>query len=343
MSSADIERRAENVRAEIANTADSIRSRLTPGPLVDEAINYVRYSDGALSLDNLRRQARDNPMALAVIGAGLAWLILGNSHASRTSSREEADYYPQSGGTVGDYPAPPLDPAEESMGAGEFGYADETQFSGSPTERLEESQYPGSGEQRETDRTSSRASSAADAVSRTAERARSSAEALGAGARETWGEAARTISDVGRGARSAGSRVSGHFAHAAQDLRNRSGHAADRARQSFSDLLDREPLIIGALSLAVGAAIGAMLPRTRMENEYLGAVSDQAKRSASEMAKKGMDEAKDVAKKGFAAAKSAMREEHLLPEKDEKPLAEKVERVAKSASETVEGEARKKL
>ena len=39
-----------------------------------------------------------------------------------------------------------------------------------------------------------------------------------------------------------------------------------KARQSATDLFESEPLVIAALGLAVGTAIGAMLPRTSLED-----------------------------------------------------------------------------
>ena len=45
-------------------------------------------------------------------------------------------------------------------------------------------------------------------------------------------------------------------------------------RDSAGDLFERQPLVIGALAFAVGAAIAALLPKTRTEDNYLGARRD---------------------------------------------------------------------
>jgi hypothetical protein len=41
-----------------------------------------------------------------------------------------------------------------------------------------------------------------------------------------------------------------------------------------ADYYDRQPLVFGALALALGAAIGSAIPRTRTEDAYLGGASD---------------------------------------------------------------------
>jgi len=51
---------------------------------------------------------------------------------------------------------------------------------------------------------------------------------------------------------------------------------AKRAREGFNALLEEQPLILGALGIALGAAIGAALPRTEQEDRLMGKVRDNA-------------------------------------------------------------------
>ena len=73
-----------------------------PGKMVDEFMAYMKNSDGTLALDNLRRQARENPMALAMIGSGFAWLMFGGGGGAASTARPDdayaadyADYSPR--------------------------------------------------------------------------------------------------------------------------------------------------------------------------------------------------------------------------------------------------------
>lgn len=75
---AELEREAEAARARLSETADQLKARMSPGQLMDEVLNQFRDGDGNQMLSNLRTQARDNPMALALVGSGLAWLMMGS-------------------------------------------------------------------------------------------------------------------------------------------------------------------------------------------------------------------------------------------------------------------------
>lgn len=81
--SEELEREAERVRAQIADTADELRARVSPGQIMDDMLNTIRDGGANEMLDNLKMQVRANPMAVAMIGGGLAWLILGKGSADR--------------------------------------------------------------------------------------------------------------------------------------------------------------------------------------------------------------------------------------------------------------------
>ena len=80
-SSAQLEREAERRRAELSATLDELRSRITPGQLVDQALDYARDGNVGAFVRNLGRDARDNPLPLALIGAGIAWLMVANGRS----------------------------------------------------------------------------------------------------------------------------------------------------------------------------------------------------------------------------------------------------------------------
>ncbi len=63
---------------------------------------------------------------------------------------------------------------------------------------------------------------------------------------------------------------------AQEDLERRAKHLASDAKGFHSD----RPLVTGALALAFGAALGALIPGTRKENELLGQKRDHLMREA---------------------------------------------------------------
>ncbi|WP_246674614.1 hypothetical protein [Mesorhizobium sp. B4-1-3] len=71
-------------------TADSIRDKMTPGQLFDEFTGLFRGGAGSDMLHNLKTQVRDNPLPLTVIGAGLAWLMLGSGTSATSAGTDGA-------------------------------------------------------------------------------------------------------------------------------------------------------------------------------------------------------------------------------------------------------------
>ncbi|MEZ5786023.1 MAG: DUF3618 domain-containing protein [Xanthobacteraceae bacterium] len=79
----DLQRQAENDRTRIAETLDALRSRMAPGQIVDEAIDYARNHGGAEFVRNLGGQVKANPLPVALIATAIGWLMFGRSPRSR--------------------------------------------------------------------------------------------------------------------------------------------------------------------------------------------------------------------------------------------------------------------
>ena len=77
-SSGQLEREAEHTRSQLAATLDELRSRISPGQLLDQGLDFARESNAGELARNLGRDARDNPLPLALIGTGIAWLMMTN-------------------------------------------------------------------------------------------------------------------------------------------------------------------------------------------------------------------------------------------------------------------------
>jgi Protein of unknown function (DUF3618) len=86
-----LEREAEEIRAQLAETLEELRTRMTPGRVVDQVIDYTRDSPAAEFLRNLRREVRENPMPLVLMGIGIVWLLLASNRTSRTTIASTAD------------------------------------------------------------------------------------------------------------------------------------------------------------------------------------------------------------------------------------------------------------
>jgi hypothetical protein len=53
--------------------------------------------------------------------------------------------------------------------------------------------------------------------------------------------------------------------------------AFKKARSSLADVLDRQPLVLGAVGLAIGAAVAGAFRTSDLENEWVGKLSDEVK------------------------------------------------------------------
>ncbi len=80
--SEQFEREAEETRWQLAGTFEELRDRMTPGRVVDQVVDYTRDGPAAEFLRNLKREVRENPMPLVLIGIGIAWLMVASSRPS---------------------------------------------------------------------------------------------------------------------------------------------------------------------------------------------------------------------------------------------------------------------
>jgi ElaB/YqjD/DUF883 family membrane-anchored ribosome-binding protein len=78
---ADIER----TRAHLNETLSAIEQKLTPSQLIDQGFDYLRHSGAREYVSNLGESAKQEPIPLALVGIGLAWLMLSNGRSPGTA------------------------------------------------------------------------------------------------------------------------------------------------------------------------------------------------------------------------------------------------------------------
>jgi hypothetical protein len=82
--------------------------------------------------------------------------------------------------------------------------------------------------------------------------------------------------------------------------------AAD-LRINFEDLLQDQPLVVGALGVALAAALGAMLPGTRQEDRLMGNTSDKVFDRGIEKATAKYDQARRKVKEKAKDVEAAVK------------------------------------
>jgi hypothetical protein len=160
------------------------------------------------------------------------------------------------------------------------------------------------------------------------ERVREAARSASNAVRDRGEEVADQVADAGK-------RFARAAADYADDLPDRASSLFEDARDNLGEMFRSQPLAIGAVGLAIGAAIAAALPTTETEAEYLGETSDFVKDKASELAGEGVERATEVGAKVAKAVADEARQQGLTTEGLEAAatdLSNKASRVAEAAA-----------
>lgn len=284
----EIEHDLDRTRAEVSSTIDAIQSKLTPGQMMDQAFAYARTSLPADFGANLGNTIRDNPVPVALMGVGIAWLMMSsqNSDGRARARREAAKKVRVVAGhdTAYDY---------------DYDYGFDDAYS---TRYSSDAQAEGSHEgtmRRAASAVSDKAGDLKERASETGLSVMDKASELG----HKISDSASSLTDRARNmtheARDRMQGKAGETRARVSELGHRSQEQYYRAKDNFGRLLDEQPLVLGVLGIAVGTLLGAALPSTRREDEMMGRKRDdlleKAKHTASEQAERLKESAKHVA------------------------------------------------
>lgn len=330
----NLEHKAEGHRARVDSSLDELRGRLSIGQIVDEVWGQLRHSQGGDVVKNVGRQVRDNPLALGLIGAGVAWLLSGEGVRAegRDLKRRFEDW----------------SDADDGGGRGHQGYRSARPESGDHVAGLRPrgttaTSNNNTSEPSLTDKAKSGAStltaSASDAAGRAGDAVSGAAESAADRARRAGESVSDAAASAGESARYYATEVGHYGRHGGRNLYAR----GQSLRRSFLDTLYEEPMIIGGVALAIGAAIGASLPSTRREDELLGPVRDDVRNAAYAYGEDVAERAGHVAEKAYEAASEEADRKGLKPQDDAsgETLAEKAGDVVKTAADEAKTEAKK--
>ena len=292
-----IESELDRTRSRLDGHLDELRGRLSPGQVVDELMVYFRGKEGAEFGRNLVDSMRGNPLPAAITGIGLTWLIAANpgaAKAARPSHANGADRL-----QIPQVPEGAYDPRWSGFGEGGGSAVSgrvrtaEQGVTRRPNEteaaydmRLDEARGQALGLARHPEEHET-------SFSQRVRNALSSAQQAGMDKVHGLGDtAAQMASSAGVAAQSAGG-------------------AIGQGGSSLARMLGESPITLGALGLAAGALLGALLPQSDREETALGGIAGQARGIARDLGQQAVDGGGHVAQavldKGQASA-----EEHGL-------------------------------
>jgi hypothetical protein len=283
-----IERDLNQTRSRLDNHLSQLQDRLSPGQVLDDLMGYFRGSEGANFGRNLLDNVRGNPMPAAITAIGLAWLMASKQSSSQPSSstaREDGVGRLRSQIYGGDDHAATMLRLQEAETAAPRGSeeADDTYSA-----RLDDARGQAIGLARHAQETT-----------------QSFGERISAALAAMQGAVANTaqgVSDqVGSAANAASSRTSGMGA-TAQDAAHGAiqsvGGALSRGSQTGGNVMTaiaESPVLLGALGLAAGAILGALVPQTEQEEAALGSLAGQARGTVTNVANQAMESGKQIA------------------------------------------------
>lgn len=333
-SSARLEREAEQARSQLAQRLDELRERITPGQLVDEAVDYAKDSGGGVFVRNLGRQATANPLPVALIGAGIAWLMLSNGRQSANAA------------SINRAAKTAIEKARQSMAEG-----GEPIGEAADNATAQARDIGRDASDRLTDWVADAKGRITDAQERFRDRAETTRMGAGQLAQEATSRASQAASSLSEsatsayeGAKSRASETYGRVADQTKQATSEMGSAVSGLGQQTADatkdllqFCKTQPLVIAGLGMALGAILAALIPPTETEDDLMGETSDRLKDQAREVAKDQIERTKSAAKSGLKQAEAEFNfegtggnsdvaaETSLVPEAEHAPSDEPAE------------------
>ncbi|HEX7004170.1 MAG TPA: hypothetical protein VF168_08275 [Trueperaceae bacterium] len=122
-------------------------------------------------------------------------------------------------------------------------------------------------------------------------------------------------------------------------MRHRAQDMSGKAREGFDHYFHQHPLTFGIGAVALGFAIGMLLPATRPEERWMGEASERVKERGRETMHKVGDVARTSFEEARETARHEMEERGLDPKKMAHEARDVAEKTAKEARRAAEEEA----
>lgn len=303
-----IEQDLGRTRARMDARLNELGERLSPGQILDDLMGYFRGSEGHDFARDLMESVRASPLPAALTGIGLTWLMASNPQPGQARTT-------RMGGRVQTYPPPngaawrseeELDTymrrAEQDVARrdGEAEPAYRVRLDAARAEALGVAR-----EGQDTDDSFSKRVQDAMATAR---------ESVAQGARGLGEQASDATRRVGNAA-------SGLTQGAGEQLAY-GGQAAQQMGSNLLSAITDNPVLLGALGLAVGALLGTAVPQSDEEKAALGGIAGSAREGARNLAQDVANRGGEVAQRALEAGRDSAQAHGMTSGKSLENLAE---------------------
>ena len=332
----EIEREIEEQRSDLTSNLEDLQDKFSIDTIVRQIGDQFREHGGDMGR-SISEQVKANPIPLALTGIGLAWLMFGNSQQPRAQPQPrrsdgfdydryrdaERDFQHNRDVRVDRYKTPTAYRTKSAVPS--WAQDDDTDTGPSTAERFGNAAETAKakmagGAQSIKDGLSAAGTSVGDTASSVSTKAASARSAVSSAAASGTSAVGNAAQSANQSLAAAGNRIAEGTANLTEEGRQRviaarqkavemrrsAARSMSQGTDAASDFYDQQPLVVGALALAVGAALGGALPRTKTEDDLMGAQSDslfdQAERIFEEEKAKAMsvadtvkEELKDIA------------------------------------------------
>lgn len=305
----------EQTRADMSETIEAIQERLNPQRLTEQVKDQVReqFEEAKTTVkDQVREQfeeakatvrdatigkaetmvrnagdtvtearytimetIRQNPLPAALVGIGLGWLFMNSRSSSRHSSQSyRGEFYADQYGDryYGTYPSASRSYSQPNV--------------------LQRGQHAvGDTVQQAQEKAGDVASKVQGTVSDLADRGQATVGNIVSQAQDTAGSIANQAQNT------------------ASTIADQAQYQAQRIEDRFQVALVENPLAVGAIALAVGAAVGLAVPQTRREHELMGEARDTLVERAQSVAQDTVEKVQQVAGQVVEQAETTVKEQ----------------------------------
>ena len=258
---AEIEREIDHTRRELALTLAALERKLAARYLVEKGFDMFKDTLGDdYGLKRGLDIVRDNPVPIALIGIGAAWLLASNSGVVDRIAQDQRITAARRRVTglasdVGNRAGELASTVAERVGIAGNGADRPLGYTGNPM----------------VDEDDARTDSAG------------------------W---VHQVSDIAQDAIRSARDSGGAMLDRTQDQ-------ASRIADQVTDAFERHPLLIGAIGVMAGAMIAALLPATRVEDEWFGGARDELWQRAEAVGQEAVSRVRDTAVRAADAAADA--------------------------------------